>query len=122
MSTSATIQLSLYPPIILNPFPNDNILEWSKLKGFADDNFEFDENGRKFSKRVEKHCGERRYCLLQAISPFPTMFSKTCRLFDTQKARLIWERVLDVPSFVLRIFQHLYSQSEFVLLFNFTKS
>ena len=25
----------------------------SKLKEFADDNFKFDENGRKFSKRVE---------------------------------------------------------------------
>ena len=25
----------------------------SKLKEFADDNFEFDDNGRKFSKRVE---------------------------------------------------------------------
>ena len=33
-----------------NPFPNDNILDWSKLKEFADTNFKFDENGRKFSK------------------------------------------------------------------------
>ena len=30
-----------------------------KLKKFADNNFEFDENGRKFSKRVEK-CEKRR--------------------------------------------------------------
>ena len=29
------------------------ILDSSKLKEFADDNFKFDENGRKFSKRVE---------------------------------------------------------------------
>ena len=35
------------------PFPKLNILYSSKLKEFADDNFEFDWNGRKFSKRVE---------------------------------------------------------------------
>ena len=29
------------------------ILDSSKLKEFADDNFKFDENGRKLSKRVE---------------------------------------------------------------------
>ena len=41
----------------------------SKLKEFADNNFIFDENGRKFSKRVEKTVGKgeiARYkqCLL----------------------------------------------------------
>ena len=35
-----------------NPFPNDKILDSSKLKEFAD-NFKFDENGRMFSKQVE---------------------------------------------------------------------
>ena len=37
----------------LNPLPDDKILDWSKLKQFADDDFKFDENSRKFSKRVE---------------------------------------------------------------------
>ena len=46
-----------------------------QLKEFADDNFKFDENGRKLSKWV-KHCGKRRNCSLRAISPFPTVFSK----------------------------------------------
>ena len=32
----------------INPFPNDKILEITKLKEFADDNFKLDENGRKF--------------------------------------------------------------------------
>ena len=32
----------------INPFPNNKILDSSKLKEFADDNFKFDENGRKF--------------------------------------------------------------------------
>ena len=72
--------------MLLNPFPDDKILDSSKLKEFADDNFKLDENGRKLFKRVEKwkkviqtgrkHCGKRRNCSLRAISPFPTVFSK----------------------------------------------
>ena len=52
------------------------ILDSSKLKEFVDDKCKFDENGRKLSKRVEKHCGKRRNCSLRAISPFLTVFSK----------------------------------------------
>ena len=37
----------------MNPLPDDKILDRSKLKQSADDNFKFDENSRKFSKRVE---------------------------------------------------------------------
>ena len=36
-------------------FPKQQILDFSKLKEFADDNFKFDENGRKFSKLVENN-------------------------------------------------------------------
>ena len=57
------------------PITRQQILDSSKLKEFADDNFKFDENSRKFSKRVETS-GKRRNCLLRAISPFPTVFSK----------------------------------------------
>ena len=53
------------------PFPERQILHSSKLKEFADDNSEFDENGRKFSIWVKKLCGKRRNCSLKAISPFP---------------------------------------------------
>ena len=53
----------------LDPLPDDKILESSKLKEFADENFKFDKNGRKLSKWVEN-------TVLQAISPFPTVFSK----------------------------------------------
>ena len=58
------------------PFPKRQILDSSKLKEFAGDNFKFDENGRKFSKRLENTVGKRRNCSLRAISPFPTVFSK----------------------------------------------
>ena len=44
---------------------------------FADDDFNFDENGIMFSKRVENTHGEKsRNCSLLAISPFPTVFQK----------------------------------------------
>ena len=40
------------------------ILDSSKLKEIAADNFKFDENDRKFSKRGRKYGVKRRYCLL----------------------------------------------------------
>ena len=43
---------------MLKPFPKQQILDFSKLKEFADYIFEFDENGRKFSKRVENTVGK----------------------------------------------------------------
>ena len=44
----------------INPFPN-NKLHSSKLKEIANDNFKCDENGRKFSKKVE-NIGKRGSC------------------------------------------------------------
>ena len=40
------------------PFPKWQILDSSKLKAFADDDFKLDDNGRKFSKRVENTVGK----------------------------------------------------------------
>ena len=51
-----------------------------KLKEFADDNFKFDKNGRKFSKRVENTVGKGEIaCYKQFL--FSTLFSKNlyCR-------------------------------------------
>ena len=38
---------------ITEPFPKQQILDTSIMKETADNNFEFDEQGRKFSKKVE---------------------------------------------------------------------
>ena len=67
-------------------FPKRQTFDSSKPKGFADDNFEFDDNDRKFSKLVENTGGKRRNCSLRAISPFPTLFSKDlyCRYVKTR--------------------------------------
>ena len=55
------------------------------MKEFADDNFKFDENGRKVSERVE-NTGKRRNCSSPAISSFPAVFSKNfnCRHVKTR--------------------------------------
>ena len=62
----------------VNPFPNDNILQWSKLKELADNNFEFDENGRKFSKWVENTVGKGEIARYEQFLLFPQCFQKTC--------------------------------------------
>ena len=43
---------------LFQPFCKRQILYSSKLKEVADDNFEFDENERKFSKQVENTLGK----------------------------------------------------------------
>ena len=58
-NTTTTFDAPLYNLWIFNikPFPKRQILDSSKLKEFADDNFRFDENGRKFPKWVENTVG-----------------------------------------------------------------
>ena len=62
----------------LNPLPDDKILDWSKLKQFADDNFEFEENSRKFSKQVEKTVGKGEIARYEQFLLFPQCFQNTC--------------------------------------------
>ena len=56
--------------------PKRQILESLELKELTDDNFRFDENGGKFSKRVENTMGKGEIATLRAIAPFPTAFLK----------------------------------------------
>ena len=54
------------------------ILDSSKLKEVADDNLKFDENGRKFSKRVENTVGKGEIACDKQFLLFPQCFQKTC--------------------------------------------
>ena len=56
-------------------FPKRQILDSSNLKEFADDNFNFDENGRKFSKPVENTVGKGEIARYEQFLLFP-VFSK----------------------------------------------
>ena len=56
------------------PFPKRQIFGSSKLKEFADDNFKFDEYGRKFSKLVENTVGKGEIALYEQFLLFPQCF------------------------------------------------
>ena len=61
----------------VKPFPKLQILDSSKLKELADDNFKFDEIGRKFSKRVENPVGTGEIARYEQFLLFPQCFQKT---------------------------------------------
>ena len=58
-----------------NLSPND---KFSKLKQFADENFELDENDRKFSQGVENTLGKGEIARYEQFLLLPQCFQKTC--------------------------------------------
>ena len=60
------------------PLPDDKILDRSKLKQSADDNFRFDENSRKFSKRLENTVGKGEIARYEQFLLFPQCFQRAC--------------------------------------------
>ena len=60
------------------PFPKRQILDSSKLKEFANDNFRFDKNGMKFSKWVENTAEQGEIARYEQFLLFPQCFHKTC--------------------------------------------
>ena len=61
--------------IFFNPLPDNKILDRSSLKQSADDNVKFDENSRKFSKRIENAVGKGEIAHYGQFLLFP-VFSK----------------------------------------------
>ena len=59
--------------LLVNFVPNDKILDWSKLKGFADEKINVNEIVKFGLGRVENIM---RKCWLPAFDPFPQMFPK----------------------------------------------
>ena len=72
------------------------------MKEFAEDNFEFDENRRKFSKWVENTVGKGEIARYEQFLLFPQCFQKTCAA-DTSKLGLVWERVNMVCGYCLEV-------------------
>ena len=58
-------------------FPKRQILDSSKPKEFADDNFKFDEDGRKFFKQIESTVGKGEIARYEQFLPFPQCFQKS---------------------------------------------
>ena len=74
------------------PITRQQISDSSKLKGFADDNFKFDENGRKFSKQVENTVGKGEIARYEQFLLFPQCFQKTF-FSGASKGVIVWEWV-----------------------------
>ena len=83
--------------IMFNPLPDDKILDRSSLKRSADDNFKFDENSRKFSKRVENTVGKGEIAHNKKFLLFPQCFQKACFL-EASKVVIMWEWVNLLPN------------------------
>ena len=62
----------------MNFYHFKQILDSSKLKEFADDNFRFDENGRNLSKRSENTVGKGEIAHYEQFLLFPQCFQKAC--------------------------------------------
>ena len=75
-----------------NPLPDDKILDRSNLKQSADDNFKFNENSRKFSKRVKKPVGKGEIARYEQFLIFPQCFQKASFL-GVSKGVIVWEWV-----------------------------
>ena len=80
------------PHCFLNPLPDNKILDWSKLKQIEDDIFKFDENNRKFSKRVENTVVKGEITRYEQFLLFPQCFQKACFL-EASKGVIVWEWV-----------------------------
>ena len=79
---------------MVNPITRRQILDSSKLKAFADDNFNCDENGRKLSKRVENTVWKGEIARYEQFLLFPQCFQTTC-FPGASKGVIEWEWVKD---------------------------
>ena len=61
----------------------------NKLKEFADANFKWDENGRKFYKWVENTVRKGEIARYEQFLHFPQCFQKACTA-DTLQPGLVW--------------------------------
>ena len=82
----------IYVSPLFNPLPDD------KLKEFADDNFKFDENGKKVSKQVENTVGKGEIAHYEQFLLFPQCFQKAC-FPGASKGVIVWEWVNFLISF-----------------------
>ena len=62
--------------MVFSPITRQQILDSSKLKKFEDDNFKFDENGRKLSKWVENTVGKGELLVTSNFSFSHSVFKR----------------------------------------------
>ena len=80
-------------------FPHDKILDLTKLKAFADDKLNVSKMIIFVFDRVENIVGEKEKLLVQANSPFPTIFFKRLLSQTRQKVSLSEKGLSKLPEF-----------------------
>ena len=73
--------------VVSLPITRQQMLDWSKLK---DDNFEFNENSKKFSDQVENTVGKGEFACYEQSLLFPQCFQKA-RFPGASKGVIVWE-------------------------------
>ena len=86
--------------ITINPLQRRQILDSSKLKEFAEDNFKFNENGRMLSKWVENTVGKGEIACHEQFLLFPQCFQKAC-FPGASKGVIVWEWVKSYVYFMV---------------------
>ena len=86
----------LFNPLPHNAITRRQILDSSKLKEFADDNFKFDENRRKLSKQIENTVGKGEIARYELFLLFPQCFQKACSPVASEGV-VVWEWVNLLP-------------------------
>ena len=85
--------------LVFDSLPDDQILDSSKLKEFADDNFKFDKIGRKLSKQVENTVGKGEIARYEQFLLFPQCFQQAC-FPGASKSVIVWEWVNSLPNYI----------------------
>ena len=78
--------------VLLNPLPDEKILDRFKLKQSPDANLKFHKNSRKLSKRVESTVGKGEIARYEQFLLFPQCFQKAC-FPGASKGVIVWEWV-----------------------------
>ena len=74
------------------------------MKEFADNNFIFDENGRKLSKRVENTVEKGEIAHYEQFLLFPQCFQKACASLGCQKVSLLeWVKCTLTPYLICQV-------------------
>ena len=75
---------------MVNPLLDDKF-KTSKLKDFVDDNFKFDENGRKLSKPIENTVGKGEIARYKQFLLYLQCFQRAC-FPGVSKGVIVWKR------------------------------
>ena len=78
------------------PITRRQIIDSSKVKELADDNFKFNENGRKLPKWVENTVGKGEIARYEQFLLFPQCFQKAC-FPGASKGVIVWKWVNSLP-------------------------